>query len=250
MNLIPGVRFASKVLNGAKLNETAVETFEPFAELSRNGLKDGELKLIGVIQCTFPAINEHVKKLYDDYKIPLIFSAPMVTVPEFELSFDDYYAKATPTVVTQMKPVYSILKKLHLKDVQIITYTHSFADIFENEANKEGITVTNKHVIEISLDECGPLANTFIDNTTTKAIYILYSPSLENCLFKFIQSKNTTKTFQWISTHVLDYKYEYKGLESFVNNLIVTNIPFTEKLDQHFIKYLENLRPENNKRNE
>ncbi|RWS20948.1 hypothetical protein B4U80_11968, partial [Leptotrombidium deliense] len=146
MNLVPGVRFGSKVLDGDKLDKTktAVETFEPFAKLARNGLKDGEPKLIGVIQCSFPVINKDVKKLYDDYKIPLIFSAPMVTLSQFELSTDDYYAKATPTIVTQMKPVFSILKKLHLKDVQIITYTNSFADIFENEANKEGITVTNK----------------------------------------------------------------------------------------------------------
>ncbi|RWS18947.1 hypothetical protein B4U80_12383 [Leptotrombidium deliense] len=72
MNLIPGVRFGYKVLNGAKLNESAVETFEPLAKLSRNGLKNGEPKLIGVIEGSDPIMKAHVKKLYDDHKIPLL----------------------------------------------------------------------------------------------------------------------------------------------------------------------------------
>ncbi|RWS18548.1 metabotropic glutamate receptor 2-like isoform X1, partial [Leptotrombidium deliense] len=172
MNLIPGVRFGFKVLDSVKLNESAVETFEPFAKLSRNGLKNGEPKLIGVIEGSSPIMKAHVKKLYDDYKIPLIFTASLATLSETNFHVDDYYAKACPTAVTQMKPVYSMLEKLNYKDVQIITHMKRFADKFETEANKQGITVTNKHIIPFPLDQCDSLANTLIEKTTTKAIFM------------------------------------------------------------------------------
>ncbi|RWS21689.1 metabotropic glutamate receptor 2-like protein, partial [Leptotrombidium deliense] len=250
MNLIPGVRFGSKVLNGAKLNESAVETFEPFAKLSKNGLKNGEPKLIGVIEGSTPLMKAHVKKLYDDYKIPLIFSASRKTLSETNFYVDDYYAKACPTVVTQMKPIYSILKKLNYKDVQMITHTKFFAEKFEADANKEGITVTNTHIIPFPPKNLDSLANTLIEKTTTKAIFMLHSPLLETSLFKSIQSKNTTKTFQWISAHMANYKIDYNGVESIANNLIATDFPYPEKLNENFMNYLESLRPGNNKRNE
>ncbi|RWS22978.1 metabotropic glutamate receptor-like protein, partial [Leptotrombidium deliense] len=40
------------------------------------------------------------------------------------------------------------------------------------------------------------------------------------------------------------------GVDSIANNLVATNYPYPEKLNHDFMHYLENLRPENNKRNE
>ncbi|RWS19528.1 metabotropic glutamate receptor-like protein, partial [Leptotrombidium deliense] len=161
---------------------------------------------------------------------------------------DELNARTASPLLVHFGTLFSILKKLNYSDVQLITYIEKFDVLFKKKSSENGINVTKRFEDE----KCDQIADELVLNNSTKAVYMNSFHNFERCLFEAFQKKNITQKFQWISEHTNKYitSYNYDGFESIADGLIAINANYPETVNKSFVNYFENLRPENNRRNE
>ncbi|RWS22721.1 hypothetical protein B4U80_13507 [Leptotrombidium deliense] len=146
-----------------------------------------------------------------------------------------------------MKPVFEVLKRLNWSEIQFVSYDDINEEVFDTEANKNGIRVDKKY-FPFGTDNCENLAEALINNSTVRVVVLQHSIELEYCLIKYMHTNTENIKFYWINIYI-NYTNYFKGFESTADGIISLNYDSVPNIDEITSKHAISLKAEKNDRN-